>query len=238
MVGLSLPENLVTTPSFYRILPFALFMGFIGIEEGLRFLREKGVVGFTDQDILYLYPIKAGLVGLTLILLAKQYEEIRWRDFARVGHTALSVVSGLVIFYLWINMAWEFATFGIPEGFNPNLVADDNQRIVLVASRLAGAVLVVPIMEELFWRSFLLRYVIANDFAKVDLGRFTWASFLIITVLFGLEHSHYLAGMMAGALFNLLLYQTRSIAQCILSHAVANLALGLYVLQTGKWQFW
>ncbi|MBW2187625.1 MAG: CAAX prenyl protease-related protein, partial [Deltaproteobacteria bacterium] len=57
-------------------------------------------------------------------------------------------------------------------------------------------------------------------------------------VLFGLEHHLIIAGMMAGALFNLLLYRTRSIAQCILSHAVANLALGLYVLQTGQWQFW
>jgi CAAX prenyl protease-like protein len=93
-------------------------------------------------------------------------------------------------------------------------------------------------MEELFWRSFLIRYIIGNDFSKIPIGTFSWASFLITVVLIGLEHHYFLAGMMAGAVFNLLLYFTRSISQCILAHAVANLALGIYVLQTGKWLFW
>ncbi|OHB25381.1 MAG: CAAX prenyl protease-related protein [Desulfuromonadaceae bacterium GWC2_58_13] len=224
--------------STLRILPFALFMGFIGIEEGVRFLRELGLIDFTDLDLLYLYPIKAGLVGLTLILLAKSYDEIRLRDFAQIGHTAISVISGLGIFLLWINMDWGFATLGNPQGFNPNVIADDGMRNSIVAARMVGAVLVVPVMEELFWRSFLLRYVINSDFSKIDIGRFTWPSFLIITVLFGLEHNYYLAGMMAGAAFNALLYYTRSIAQCILSHAIANLALGIYVLQSEQWRFW
>ncbi|WP_432823023.1 CAAX prenyl protease-related protein [Trichloromonas sp.] len=224
--------------SVLRILPFALFMGFIGIEEGVRFLRDHGLLSLTDRDLLFLYPIKAGLVGLVLILLAKSYDEIRLRDFARVGHTAISIISGLGIFLLWINMDWGFATLGDPQGFNPDAIADDGMRTFMVATRLAGAVLVVPVMEELFWRSFLLRYVIDSDFSKIDIGRFTWPSFLIITVLFGLEHNYYLAGMMAGAAFNALLYHTRSIAQCILSHAVANLALGIYVLQSGQWRFW
>jgi len=224
--------------SLCRILPFALFMGFIGIEEGLRFLQQRELLALSDRDLLYLYPIKAGLVGLALILLAKSYDEIRLRDFARLGHSAISVLSGVVIFVLWINMDWGFATLGNPQGFNPNGIADEGMRTWVIGARLAGAVLVVPVMEELFWRSFLLRYVIDSDFSTVAIGRFTWPSFLIITLLFGLEHNHYLAGMMAGAAFNGLLYYTRSIAQCILSLAVANLALGIYVLQSGQWQFW
>jgi CAAX protease family protein len=231
-------EDTVTKSSFCRIFPFALFMGFIGVEEGARFLRDQNLLNFTDLDLLYLYPIKAGLVGLILILLAKNYNEIRLRDFTRIGHTAVSILSGLVIFVLWINMDWGFATLGNPQGFNPNVINDDGMRTLIVVTRMAGAVLVVPVMEELFWRSFLLRYVIDSDFSKINIGRFTWPSFLIITALFGLEHNHYLAGMMAGAAFSALLYHTRSIAQCILSHAVANLALGVYVLQSGQWQFW
>lgn len=224
--------------SLVRIAPFALFMAFIGGEEGMRWLRDMNLLDVAEAELLYGYPVKAAAVGLVMIFLARNYQEIRLADFTHFGHTALSIALGLAIFILWINMDWPFATFGEPKGFNPNEIAGHGQRIFMIGARLIGAVIVVPVMEELFWRSFLLRYVIDGDFTKVDLGRFTWASFLIITVLFGLEHNYYLAGMMAGAIFNLLLYQTRSLAQCILSHAVANLALGIYVLQTGQWRFW
>ncbi len=213
-------------------------MGFIGLEEGIRFLGDQGLGHFTDHDLLTLYLIKAGAVGLVLILLAKNYDEIRLQDFTRVGHTAISMVSGMLIFCLWINMDWGFATLGTPRGFNPELVTDEGMRSFVVASRMVGAVLVVPVMEELFWRSYLLRYIINSDFSKIGIAHFTWTSFLITSVLFGLEHNYYLAGIMAGVIFNILLYYTRSIAQCILSHAVANLALGVYVLQSGQWRFW
>jgi CAAX prenyl protease-like protein len=99
-------------------------------------------------------------------------------------------------------------------------------------------VLVVPLMEELFWRSFLLRYLIDQNFESVPVGSFTWPSFLVTTVLFGLEHHFLVAGMLAGAIYSLLLYRTRSLAQCVLAHAVTNLALAGYVLYTGNWYFW
>ncbi|TRO83325.1 CAAX prenyl protease-related protein [Trichloromonas acetexigens] len=221
-----------------RIAPFALFMGFIGVEEGARFLTGRGLLPWNEGELLYLYPVKAALVGLCLVLLWRRYTEIRLADLNCLRHTALSLLSGILIFILWINMDWGFATLGEPRGFDPGTIPEGAPRTAMIAARLAGAVLVVPVMEELFWRSFLLRYVIEPDFMKIAIGRFTWFSFLATMVLFGLEHNHYLAGMMAGAFFNLLLYRTKSIAQCILSHAVANLALGIYVLQTGKWPFW
>lgn len=94
------------------------------------------------------------------------------------------------------------------------------------------------LMEELFWRSFLIRSIIARDFEKVPLGLFTWASFLLTVVLFVLEHTLIPAGIMAGLFYNLILYGTRSIAQCVLALAVTNLALAGYVLITRKWYFW
>jgi CAAX prenyl protease-like protein len=111
-------------------------------------------------------------------------------------------------------------------------------RLVLTASRLFGAALVVPVMEELFWRSFLIRYIVNSDFTKVPVGLFSWGSFAITVVLFGLEHHYLIAGMMAGIAYNLLLYRSRSLAHCILAHGVTNLVLGWYVLQTGAWHFW
>ncbi|MFA5700415.1 MAG: CAAX prenyl protease-related protein, partial [Desulfuromonas sp.] len=79
---------------------------------------------------------------------------------------------------------------------------------------------------------------VKKEFMQVSIGKFTWFSFLATAVLFGLEHNLYLAGICAGILFNLVLYRTRSIFQCVLSHATANLALGIYVLNSGNWHFW
>jgi CAAX prenyl protease-like protein len=135
-------------------------------------------------------------------------------------------------------MDWTFGSATVPLGFNPALLSDRPLQITMTIFRIAGAVLVVPVMEELFWRSFLIRYIIDKNFDTVQLGTFTWGSFLITVILFGLEHNYMYAGIMAGGIYNLLLYRTRSLAQCILAHAVTNLALAVYVVTTGKWQFW
>ena len=135
-------------------------------------------------------------------------------------------------------MDWTLGSAGVPDGFNPALLPGQSTQITMTVFRIAGAVLVVPLMEELFWRSFLIRYIIDKNFDTVRMGTFTWVSFLLTVVLFGLEHNYIYAGIMAGIVYNLLLYRTRSLAHCVLSHAVTNLALAIYVLFTGKWQFW
>ncbi|MDT8421063.1 MAG: CAAX prenyl protease-related protein [Desulfuromonadales bacterium] len=221
-----------------RILPFALFMGFIGIEGGLNFLQGRGLVAISDTMILSLYPIKTVCVAGVILFYWKHYREIIWRDVTDLKMGAISISGGLLIFALWITLDFNFATQGTPSGFNPGLFENDVIRFTMIAVRLAGAALLVPIMEELFWRSFLIRYVVTSDFSRTTIGTFTWPSFLITALLFGLEHHYILAGVVAGIIFNLILYYTKSIFQCILAHSVANLALGAYVLLTGEWQFW
>lgn len=221
-----------------RVLPFAVFMAFIGIQEAVVSLVAKGWIDLSEQQLLFLYPLKALVVFGLLIYFFRRYSELNIGDFRKLTDTALSLLVGIVVFVLWINMDWGFATFGESKGFDPTLIADDNVRFSLIAFRLFGAALVVPIMEELFWRSFLLRYIINSNFSKVAIGAFTWPSFLIGAALFGLEHNLILAGVMAGVAYSLLLYRTKSIAQCVLAHAVTNLILGVYVLQSGNWQFW
>ncbi|CAG0955710.1 CAAX prenyl protease-related protein [Geobacter sp.] len=228
----------MNTPAFCRIFPFALFMGWIGGEEALRFISRQGFFSLSPEAFLYLYPLKAISVGMALVFLRSRYDEIRLSDLATFSKTFASLILGFLVFILWINMDWVFASQSTPQGFNPTLFADPLTRNTMVAFRLMGAAVVVPIMEELFWRSFLVRYIIDKDFTSIPVGLFTWPSFLITVVLFGLEHHLIVAGIMAGIAYNALLYYTKSIAHCILSHAVTNLLLGIYVLQTGRWHFW
>lgn len=225
-------------PALARIAPFALFLFFIGIGEAIRILTERHLVQVPPASLLLLYPVRIVLVGATLWFFRHQYQEIDFADLKHGTVTLFSLLLGVAVFLLWIRMDWGFSPTGAAPGFNPQLFAAGPQRWLMILFRLAGAVLVVPVMEELFWRSFLLRYLIADSFQAVALGAFTRSSFLITTFLFGLEHHYVFAGFMAGAAFNLLLYRTRSLAQCIFCHAVANAALGLYVLHTGQWRFW
>lgn len=220
-----------------RILPFALFMAFIGIGEGMELLARFGLIDLSNTALYYLYPAKAATVAGLLVFLGK-YRELCWRDLKAGRQTAVVCLIGLATWSIWISLDAPYFLSGTPKGFNPTLLPAGPVRLSMSLIRIAGAVLVVPVMEELFWRSFLIRYLIDPDFEAVPIGRFTWPSFLITTLLFGLEHHQMVAGMAAGMIYNLILYKTRSIAQCVLAHAVTNLALAIYVLNTGSWYFW
>ena len=221
-----------------RIAPFALFMAFIGIEEAGKYAVGKGMMTLSEESFLFLYPVKILCVALVLLFYFREYSELRINDILNLKHLLASLLMGGLVFVLWINMDWFAFNMTSGQGFDPNVFQDSTLRMLMIGARLAGAVLLVPVMEELFWRSFLIRYLIETDFSKVAIGQFTWASCIITVVLFGLEHNLILAGMMAGLAYNLLLYFTRSIFHCTLSHATTNLLLGIYVLQTGHWHFW
>jgi len=213
-------------------------MVFIGIDDILRFLAGQGCYTIEAPTLYYLYPVKALTIGYLLYRFKGQYHELMVKDLSNLPATLTAVGGGLLVFALWIKLDWVIAIAIVPQGFNPTLLMERNSQVVMTFFRIAGSVLVVPLMEELFWRSFLIRFIIDKNFDTVRLGTFTWASFLVTAILFGLEHNYILAGIMAGMMYNLILYKTRSLAQCVLSHTVTNLALAIYVVATGKWHFW
>lgn len=124
------------------------------------------------------------------------------------------------------------------DQFDPYKYGIDLLAWFIIAFRLAGAVIVVPIFEELFWRSFALRWLIKDDFLSVPIGAFTWFSFAVVTLGFGFEHHEWLVGLIAGVLYAVLLYKTKRLFDCVLAHAVTNLLLGIYVLSTQQWHLW
>jgi len=250
----------MSSPAFVRCAPFVVYLAFIALDQGVGTLIEKGFLPCSATLLLYLYPVKAVVVAILLVFFFRNYSELRFSDLKNPPTTLASCVVGVIVFILWINMPWttqdlSLLTHSLAEkfgmalpwapkipsaatGYDPYVIQDQVVRNFLIFSRIFGAAVVVPVMEELFWRSFLLRYLVNDEFTRIAVGTFTWGSFLIVTLLFGVEHDYLFAGMMAGVAYNLLAVYTRSIAQCVLSHGVTNLILGVYVLATGKWQFW
>ncbi|OYY57532.1 MAG: CAAX prenyl protease-related protein, partial [Hydrogenophilales bacterium 28-61-11] len=109
---------------------------------------------------------------------------------------------------------------------------------LLVAFRIAGAALVVPVMEELLWRSFLQRWVQQPDFMTLNPAQIGLKALFIASALFAVEHLQWLAGLVAGLAYGWLYIRTRNLWAPIIAHAVTNGMLGAYVVATGRWSFW
>ena len=108
----------------------------------------------------------------------------------------------------------------------------------LVLMRWVGAALMVPIMEELFWRSFLMRWVDQVDFLKVDPRSVTLKAVLLSTAVFTLAHTQWLAAIVAGLAYAWLYRRSGSLWSPIIAHAVTNGILGVWVVVLSRWQFW
>ncbi len=228
-----------TDAALPRILPFALFMAFLMLNSLLQGLGtlSPALAPVCDVLALWLYPVRIAAVLAALCYAWPAYRESTGRAFAHGGEIGLAIGMGGLVYVAWVRMEWPWAMQGSTTGYNP-FQAGVGLGMFLAAIRLFGAVVVVPIMEELFWRSWLIRYLVSPQFISIRLGMFTPLSCLVTMVLFGLEHHLWLAGMMAGLIYNCLLYTTGRLWPCILAHAVTNLLLGLQVLLTGEWRWW
>lgn len=223
------------SPAMARVLPFAVYVLFIAVLELGEF---AGILSLTAQEQAVLYPVKAGCTALALVYCLRLCPEISWRHLADYKSTALAIFTGLLVFVLWINLDMPWATLGNPEPFAHDAIPEGLARSGFLITRLLGAAIVVPLAEELFWRSWLIRAVDARDFQSVPIGKPSLVAFFAVNVLFALEHNLVLAGFVAGCLYTLLLYRTKSVTQCVLAHAVTNGVLGIWVMTTGNWAFW
>lgn len=225
------------------VLPFGLYMLFLLVQ--------------TTENLLWLYPLKTAVVAGALWYFRKAYTELGW---PRTSSVLWGAVIGLVAIVIWIAIDPYYpglgqlmaglhrflnSLFGIttatkpaPPPFDPTTLADPVMRSGFIVSRIFGAVVVVAFMEEIFWRGFVMRWLIKEDFQSVPVGAFTWPSFWFTVLLFGAEHDQWLAGLICGALYNGLLYRTKNLTACVIAHAVSNAVLAAYVLHTGDWKFW
>jgi len=220
---------MVERDSWPRILPFAAYIAFIFIAD---MLARAGVPA---AQLRWLYAVKIAIVLALLFFHRRRYTELRWTP---PGARALAVASasGVVVWLLWINLNAGWMTIGSSAGFDFH--SDGAIDWLLVAIRIAGAALVVPVMEELFWRSFLMRWLAAADFLRVDPARCGWRAPVVTTVLFGVEHNLWLAGIVAGAVYSMLYVRNRTLWPSVIAHGVTNGLLGVWVISTNQWTYW
>lgn len=164
-----------------------------------------------------------------------------WPRYAlsRPSGAGWGLLVGTFVFGLWIAPRWLTGTPRL-DGFDPHFFAGPLAYAANLSLRFIRLVVVVPLLEEIFWRGFLARYLVDQDFLQVPVGRFTWLSFTATTLGFCFEHTRpdWPAAFLTGMLYNFVAWRTRSLSTCVLTHALTNLLLGLYVMRTGEWGYW
>ena len=102
-----------------------------------------------------------------------------------------------------------------------------------------GAIVTVPIAEELAFRAFIMRRLISPEFDAVALTRWTVAAIAVSSLAFGLMHgSRWIGGTVAGLLYAAVMVRRGRLSDAITAHAVTNALLAVWVLSRGEWQFW
>jgi len=216
-------------PAWVRCIPFLVYLLFIVVVDLL------GRLGFSDAELRWMYAVKIVAVIVTLVIFWRHYTELHTWQVSPIW-TAICVLVGILVFVVWINFSSGWLLIGSPTGFDPRTGGQINWPMVAV--RIAGAALVVPIMEELFWRSFLLRWLDATDFQSLAPSAVRLQSVLIASVLFGFEHNQWFAGILAGLAYSVVYMRQGSLWSAILAHGVTNGILGVWVVTASQWTYW
>jgi uncharacterized protein len=232
-----LRKILESRPALVRVLPFAVFLGLTLLQ---------GHVG--PASLYWVYLLKT-LVGAYLVRVVwPLVAEMRWR----FGWDAL--LTGVLVFALWVTLGRGWGTqsglwglFGAAEGpaasslaWNPFAAFTTAPGIAwfFVTVRVIGSSIVVPPIEEAFYRSFVYRWLADASFDKLPLGHFAWRPFLLTSLIFGFAHQEWLAGILCGAAYQWLVIRHGRLGEAMTAHAITNLLLGIWVVTTGAWQFW
>ncbi len=234
------PPNLAARgrwPWLPYVAPMATYLALTTFEDWL----PRSAPG--SSEIAYypwVYSIKISVVVLVMIWSRSTWRDLLpWPGWGTVG---LGLAIGMAVALVWVGSDGYYPVYGsigTRAAYDPSTLTPSS-RVLFLAVRFFGLVLVVPLFEELFWRSFVVRWIIDPDrFEAVPIGRVTLASAAITAGLFALEHpAEWLPALGTGFAWAWLLRWSKSVAACFISHAAANLGLGIYVLATGQWKFW
>ncbi len=216
-------------PSVKYIAPFALFLLLLAI-------NSKASLDSTWES-----PARVLILAAVCLLCWPRELSIR------PDRPIASVAIGALVFFVWIAPDLFIPGYRSNPLFSNFIVGHIHSSLQpaalhsswLLAWRSIRAIIIVPIVEELFWRAWLMRWLIDTDFRRVPVGTYAPFAFWVTAILFASEHGPYWdVGLLTGIIYNWWMVQSKSVANCILMHAVTNGILSAYVIGTAQWQYW
>jgi CAAX prenyl protease-like protein len=219
----SLSTNPATTadPASAYLLPFLAVLA-------TSLLTHAASAGFD-----WLYPLRLMVAVAVLWHYREQYRHLDWR-FGWLGP-----LSGAAIFALWVGYAHLVKT--PPNAALPTALAAlvPWQRIIWLSARILAAVITVPIAEELAFRGYLARRIVAADVEAVPFAQLNLLAIAVSSVAFGLLHGGlWPVGILSGIVFALVAKSRNRLGEAIAAHATANFLLAAWVLTRHEYYLW
>jgi hypothetical protein len=217
------------SPSLPFVAPFAVFLALLALHP---YLPVSQVVEFVLRFVV---------VGGFLIVFSRHVIDLRaphWLGSISLGVAVCAVWIGPDLLWPHYREHWLFQN-AVTGNLRSSLKPGTEENAVALAVRFLRAAVLVPIVEELFWRAWLMRWLVKPEFQKLPMGTCTTQSFWIVAAMFASEHGPFWdVGLLAGIAYNWWMVRTKSLGDCILAHAVTNGCLSAYVLLTKNWQYW
>lgn len=231
----ALIAKLRSDPLIARVIPYIIFIALTALQGQ-----------FGEASKFWFYFAKS-VVGAWLIwAILPVVKELRWTislEAVLVGVGVIVVWIGLDGLYPTLDELWRriFGGEAKPaQPWNPHqqFGAGSAMAWFFIVARILGSTLIVPPLEEIFFRSFVYRYIVKPDFEQVSLKAFHLTSFLVTSILFGFIHREWLAGILCGMAYQWLVLRKGHLGDAVVAHAISNLLLGAWVVYKGAWQFW
>jgi CAAX prenyl protease-like protein len=226
----SFRENMAKSPEYARFAPFLIFVviTFVG-----------GTMG--GNAMFWLYAVKV-IVGAWLIWEMRAFvPEMRW------SFSWQAVVMGILVFVAWVGLdpfyPKNYLLFQDTEEsiWNPFTRFGESSAIAwsLIIIRIFGMTIIVPPLEEAFYRSLVYRYIVKYDFTKVALTHFDGVALGLSALLFGFAHFQWLPGILCAVAYQWLVFRRGHLGDAMTAHAITNFLLGVYVVWKGgeAWKF-
>ena len=211
-------------PIYARVVPFIIFVALTACQ---------GKLGAASA---YWFYFAKTLVGVWLIFEMRPHvSEMRWT----VSWEAIAI--GILIFGIWVGLDPYYPKlFKAGSTGNPADVFGKGSALAWFFNivHIAGMTLIVPPLEEVFYRSFLYRYIASPNFLAVPMNRFVSLPFFVTIAFFGLSHNEWLAGIICGAAYQWLVIRKNRLGDAMIAHAITNFLLGVYIVWRGAWHFW
>jgi CAAX prenyl protease-like protein len=212
------------SPAAARVAPFVIFLALTACQ------------GKFGASSAYWFYLGKTIAGAWLIWEMRPFvSEMRWT----ISWEAIAV--GIGIFAVWVGLdPFYLKFFSKGATGNPNDVFGQNSALAwfFIGVHILGMTFVVPPLEEVFYRSFLYRYIANQNFLSVPLNRFLPWPFLATAAIFGFSHNEWLAGILCGAAYQWLVIRKDRLGDAMTAHAITNFLLGVWIVWRGQWHFW